>query len=917
MPISEMMRQCLLKGILASQYFTDNLQRQDFDIAVVIAALETAEPIESLLSIQRQIALLDIADRDEFDRQLRRLRRLAQSLIIVRDVSRIASTGETCRDVSLAADYFIETAREWHFKALCDRHGVPTDSSGKMVEFAILAMGKLGGYELNLSSDVDLVFAYREGGVTSGDRPLEHQVFFTRLGQRLIQSLDALTSDGYVYRVDMRLRPYGQSGALVCSFDSLESYLQTQGRAWERYAMAKARVVSRCGSDIRSLDALIGSFSFRKYIDFSVIDSLREIKELIKSENKRLNRSNNVKLGVGGIREAEFIVQSFQVVHGGRDPLLQEAGFITTLPRLIERELISREDGTRLQTAYLFLRDVEHLIQAWHDEQSQTLPGDEEGMARIAFFMDCNDIDEFPSVMTEHRNFVGELFTRTISERESSEYRELVLDPKWLAMWQGDTYPNDAFGDSAQQLIAELKDGRVYQALSEDVQQRLDKLIPRLFAACAAAASPELALTRTWPIILAVLRRATYMSLLLENPQSLGECVHLCHASPFIAEEISKHPALLNELLNAQKLYLPPSIDMLRSELRQALMRLNWDDLEGHMEILRYFRRAHMLRVAACEVTQRLELMKVSDYLSWLAEVILEQVVAIAWVQMTHRYGSPVHEGDELLVGDRFSVIAYGKLGGIELNYSSDLDVVFVHDTDPMGQTNGERSIDNQTFFARLGQRIMHVLTAEMASGRLYEIDTRLRPSGNSGPLVSSFKAFEKYQSNSAWVWEHQALTRARPVACDRELAQKIQALRLHILSMPNPIKKIREEVIKMRQKMYDHLSAKSSELFDLKHDRGGMIDLEFIVQFMLLAHTQQEPMLAKWTDNIRIIDALISHSFLSKEEGRALQDAYRTLRGRTHELALQQQKVVIPGDQLTEQRKMVSGIWLNKVEIE
>ncbi len=905
----------LYHAILGSDYVADSLRHPNFDLARFLILLEMDQPIEHLLSIQAQMELLELSDQLEFNRRLRYLRRVCQCLLIVRDINRIVSTSHTCLDISFAADFFIETAREWHYMQLCKKHGTPKDIAGDMVEMSVLAMGKLGGRELNLSSDIDLIFCYRCGGTTDGDRPLDHQVFFTRLGQRLIRTLDEKTVDGYVYRVDMRLRPYGDSGALVSSFDSFEAYLQTQGRPWERYAMAKARVIGRNADDEASLNELLHGFCFRRYVDFSVIDSLRDIKELIKSENKRLNRLDNVKLGVGGIREAEFIVQSFQIVRGGRDATLQSPSFLETLPKLAERKLLSAADVETLKYAYLFLRDVEHLIQAYRDEQSQTLPSDEEGRARIAMLMGFSSVDEFQLQLDRYRSFIGDLFSHTIEDHHAKTTAKLTLNQQWYEAWGGSLRLEGDFGEQVMNAFIELKTSKTYRSLSDEVSLRLDELIPRLLAACAATNDELRAFHRTWPIIMAVLRRSTYMMLLIENPQSLAGCVRLSLASPFIAAEIAKHPSLLNELINSQQLYQPPTIDQLRSELRVALMRLNWDDLEGHMEVLRYFRRAHILRVAACEVTDRLKLMKVSDYLSWLAEVILEQVVAVAWHQMVHRYGSPMDEEGELLVGDRFNVIAYGKLGGIELNYSSDLDVVFVHDTNPFLETNGVKPIDNQTFFARLGQRVLHILTTEMPSGRLYEMDTRLRPSGHSGPLVSTFTGFEKYQRHSAWVWEHQALIRARVVFGDRALTAKFNELRLSILSMPKTISELRAEVVKMRLKMQEHLGEKDAALFDLKQDRGGMVDLEFIVQFLLLANAQYHPNLARWTDNMRLIDAFITAEILTQEEGWALQNAYTVLRSKTHELALQQQPAKVASSDMNEYIRTVKELWFSKVE--
>lgn len=906
----------LERVLMGSDYVSQLVTSQRLDIELINAMLDESIQLCDLCSDATRAELLAQPNEEAFNRALRQLRQRTQTLLIARDLTRLSDTQQTCKAISECADFFIEVARDWHQQAATAHHGAALSRSGEPLSLAILAMGKLGGRELNLSSDIDLIFCFREAGYTQGDKQIDHQRFFTKIGQGIIRSLDQLTADGFVYRVDMRLRPYGSSGALVSNFDSFEQYLQSQGRPWERYAMAKARIISPSAQDQLTLRQQLSSFAFRRYIDFSVIDSLREIKSLIKSENQRLNRIDNVKLGRGGIREIEFIFQSFQVVRGGRETRLQSPSLFTVAPLLVELGLMQASEVEALLAAYRFLRDVEHRIQAWQDEQSQTLPGDETGRARIAWLMGFADVSDFEAELSRHRELASNMFSETITDEPRDQSTRFKLDPIWYALWDMDIAAAkvDNLGyDAIQTVVAQIQDvrsSRVIAQLTPESRQRLDEFAPRLLAACAAAESPDETLERTWPLLKSILRRSAYMVMMLEHPQIMGELVKLAALSPWIAEQFVRHPALLDELMNAQRLYSPPTRESLQSEVREQLMRLNWDDLEGHMEVLRYYRRAHILRVAACELTGRLPLTQVSDYLTWLAEVILEQVVSIAWAQMTAKHGAPIVDGSEILEGDHFCVLAYGKLGGIELGYSSDLDIVFIHDTDAFSSTRGAKPIDHQTFFSRLGQRIIHILATEMPSGRLYEIDTRLRPSGNSGPLTSSFTAFEKYQRKSAWVWEHQALVRARPVAGSGVLGRKVTALRHDILNMERDRASLRQEVVAMREKMTAHLANRDPQLFHLKHDKGGMVDIEFMVQFVVLAYAHQHVEMARYTDNLRLIESFVITGILSETQAQQLISAYKAYRSAGHRLALQQLSLQVPAQEFDASRAVVTALW-------
>ncbi len=840
---------------------------------------------------------------------LRRLRQRQLLRIIWRDLNRLAPTLETTRDVSWLAEACIQAALRHCSAELEEKFGVPRGrDSGERQELVVLAMGKLGGLELNLSSDVDLIFAYPERGETEGaSRSLSNEEFFTRVGRALIALLDGVSAEGFVFRVDMRLRPYGDSGPLVHSYAGLEAYYQEQGRDWERYAMIKARPVTGDEETVAPLMACLQPFIYRRYVDYSAIESLRSMKQLIVAEVRRRGLQGNVKLGRGGIREIEFIAQCFQLIRGGRDVSLQGRELLPILAECAALGCLPEAVTVELRQAYGFLRDTEHAIQAWEDRQTQELPVDELPQAALAQAMGFADYASFQATLEVHRTRVAQHFTDLIAV---SDEAESTSSPNlWSADCDAQELAALGFTSAERQVerLRELFTSRRVQSLQPEGRERLDRFMPLLLEACAECEAPDLALERALPLVIAVARRSAYLLLLIENPPALADLTALCAASPWIAEQLANHPALLDELLDRASLYSAPERDVLQAELRQQLSRLPVDDLEGHMEALRYFKASQVLRVAASEITDRLPLMKVSDKLTFIAEVCLEQVLALAWAQLTARHGLPKREGS----GSGFVVMAYGKLGGIELGYASDLDLVFVYDASTNGYTDGERSVDNATFYTRLGQRMIHILETRMALGQLYEVDMRLRPSGASGLLVSSFKGFAHYEREDAWTWEHQALVRARPVAGDSELAAQIEELRREILCRPRDSSALADEVKAMRQKMRDHAGVAADDAgFHLKQGVGGIVDLEFMVQYAVLAWAAHEPSLADWSDNVRILETLARSGRLTEERCRALNDAYLELRSATHQLALQQQTPRVAADRYADQRMAICEAW-------
>lgn len=869
-----------------------------------------------LVGLQQRVRIND-ADLMTVLRQYRQ-RQLVR--IVWRDLCRCANTAETTRDTSLLAEACIEVAQTETTRELEARYGTPRGSeSGEPQKLIVLAMGKLGARELNVSSDIDLIFVYPEAGKTDGqEKSVSNEEFFTHVGRGVINLLDKKTADGFVFRVDMRLRPYGDSGALVHTFASLESYYQEQGRDWERYAMIKARPVTGDQAASEVLMDSLRPFVFRKYVDFGVVDSLRSMKRMIAAEEHRRGLQQDIKLGPGGIREIEFIAQCLQLIRGGRDLQLQQRELLPVLGACVELGILPPDAEHQLRVAYLFLRDTEHAIQGYQDKQTQALPQDDHAQLVLATAMGSNSWLEYSERLEVHR------------QRVKGHFANLIADPEEQTIDTGSVLVGTWGEDVDAQVLADLGYAQPHEtsaaiaslytspkivALQPEGRDRLDQFMPRLISACAEVPHPDLALQRLLPLVLAIARRSVYLALLLENPPALADLVLLCSASPWISDQLERNPVLLDELLDRASLYTAPDKNLLRDELRQQVSRLPLDDLEAQMDALRYFKASHVLRVAASELVGRLPLMQVSDKLTWIAEVILEQVLAVAWADLTAKYGLPANVNEGL----GFTVYAYGKLGGIELGYGSDLDLVFIYQ-DGKGSTDGERSIDNAVFYTRLGQRLIHILETRMSMGQLYEVDMRLRPSGSSGMLASTVSGFRRYQQTDAWTWEHQAMVRARFVAGDESLALQVDQVRADILRQTRNEMRLAEDVCEMRHKMRAHLlpDAPAQEReFDLKQGVGGIVDIEFMVQYAVLAWSANEPELVRWSDNVRILQTLGREGFFKQPECEALTQAYLAYRSVAHQLSLQlqpnlppRQSGVVPVEQFVAERQAVTAKW-------
>ncbi|EKF75441.1 glutamate-ammonia-ligase adenylyltransferase [Alcanivorax hongdengensis A-11-3] len=886
-----------------------------------LAACGLTRPLDAAsLAEEVQEAVSGCVGEDDLKRALRRLRHRHMSRIIWRDLAAIGDYHSTVADLSLLADTLISVALERLYGWACERNGTPVGPDGEAVRLVVLAMGKLGARELNLSSDIDLIFAYEHEGEVPGERrPLSHNQFFLRLGQQLIKVLDQTTADGFVFRVDMRLRPWGKSGALAIGFDAMEGYYETQGREWERYALIKMRPVAGDLAAGARLIRRLNPFVYRRYIDFGAFQSLREMKALIEREVNRKGMQADVKLGAGGIREVEFIVQAFQLIRGGQLPALRQPNLMRVLPRLVDEELLPEDVAEELMEAYLFLRNVEHRLQAVGDRQTQRLPDDELGWQRLTFAMGFSARAAFERQLRRQRENVRYHFSQVIADPEKENDTVQGADQELLDLWLGQLETEAAVSllenigvleaPAVYQHLCTFRDSRAVQNMQAIGRERLDRVMPLLLEALGYQGHGETTVTRLLAFMESVLRRSAYIALLVENPDALTQLVKLSGASPWIAERLTLHPVLLDELLDVRTLYSPPERAELDDELRQQLLRVAEDDLEQQMEVLRNFKQAHLLRVAASEVTEVLPLMKVSDYLTWLAESILNQVVMLAWEPLVERHGRPSRSNGQPCNPD-FVVVGYGKLGGIELGHNSDLDLVFLHDAASGGMTDGDKPVANEQFYARLGQRIVHILSTRTMSGQLYDVDTRLRPSGSSGLLVSSMDAFEKYQRNDAWTWEHQALVRARVVAGCARARQRFDEIRAGVLCRERPLETLREDVLAMRRRMVDHLAADQPGCFHLKQDPGGIVDIEFMVQYGVLRWASSHGELTRFTDNVRLLETLAALDLMSAQDAGLLREAYLAYRSAAHRASLRKEKSIVDDTQFRDLREGVRTIW-------
>jgi glutamate-ammonia-ligase adenylyltransferase len=853
---------------------------------------------------------------------LRRWRRREFVRIAWRDLAAWASLTETLADLSACADAAIAAACDFAMRTLSDRHGIPRAADGAAQVLIVVGMGKLGGGELNFSSDVDLIFLFPEHGETDGAHPMANEEFFTRVGQMLVRLLDAPTPLGRAFRVDLRLRPFGASGPLVASFAAFEDYLLRHGRDWERYAYVKARAITGVEQYAQIYAAAVRPFVYRRYIDYGVFESLREMKSLIEREVERRELADDIKLGPGGIREIEFIVQAFQLIRGGRERRLQTPALLVALPQLDGDRLLPRAVVAELGAAYEHLRRLENRLQMRADEQTHRVPKDEHAREQLAHAMGAASWAALAAELEAHRRRVSSHF-KSVVFREQSAAESAGARMDLTQFWQAGASDKAAFTGNLERLgfapaaeaasaLLQFRESSLVRRLDEPGRKRLQVLLPSLLADLAASSAPLPALKRVLKILEAIGQRSAYFALLHESAPARARLVELCTHGDFLADQIASYPLLLDELVDERLLSELPERANLARDLELLVRELHEDDdPERQVEALRHFQRAAIFRIAVADLSGRLPLMKVSDRLTDVAELIVERAMQLGWQQMTAQFGTPMCGVGAARRAVRICAVGYGKLGGMELGYSSDLDLVFLHDSrGGQEETSGAAPIDNQLFFVRVAQRIMHLLTMHSGAGRLYEVDVRLRPSGKGGLLVTNIGAFAEYQQQEAWTWEHQALLHARAVAGAREVRAEFEQLRREILQRYVRRATLRQDVRSMRERMRRELSRPDPAVFDLKQGSGGIADIEFLAQFWALTWASAHPAVVLFADTIRELETLASGDLVPQATVDVLTSAYRAYRARAHHLALEGREARIGAEEFRAERASVTQIW-------
>ena len=869
---------------------------------------------------QRVLQVIAAADATEESlmRELRKLRQKEMVRIAWRDLAGLAAVEQILHELSDFAEAVITQTLEHLYRQTTEALGVPKNTGGKPQKMLVMMMGKLGGRELNFSSDIDLIFAYPEEGSTEGGRHLSNHEFFLRLARSLVKVLDQITPDGFVFRVDTRLRPNGESGPMAMNFNAMEQYYQLQGRDWERYAMIKAKIIGGDEDDRKYLASMLRPFTYRRYLDFGAFESIREMKGMIEAEMRRKGMKNNVKLGSGGIREIEFIGQTFQMIRGGPMPELQVRSILKVLALLAEFGHIERQEADELRRSYLFLRKLENRLQMERDQQTHTLPADELSRQRICLAMDFDSWDTLIEVLEQHRQAVARVFDSVISTEEQPETDSAhSLQLFWTDTGNSESLSNwlhragcDNTNDVLE-VLARFRGSAKIRTLSEEGTRRLQKLLLKLLQRIMAYDNSLVLLDRVLEILAAIVGRPVYISLLLEYPSAQQQMLELCAASQWFTNELARYPILLDELLDPQELFRQNDREQLTTELQRLMSQVDEDDLEQQMERLRQFRRTEIFKLAATDVIHIHEIWDVGAKLSAIADVVLEKVFQLSWDALCKRHGAPLCriDGEEYHPG--MAIIAYGKLGGLEMGYGSDLDIVFLHDSSGEQQyTSGEKCIDNSQFFSRVAQKVLHILGTRTHSGMLYEADTRLRPDGRAGMMVSSVVAFEEYQNNKAWTWEHQALLRTRAITGSEPVRQEFARIRQSVLAVHRDAARICSDVVEMREKMRTHLASRDTSKINFKQDQGGMVDIEFTTQAGVLLKAAEHPEMLSVSSTLEFIEYLAGVGWYSSDEADDLATAYKLFRQQTNKQALEVELPANIREELQPQLDRVFEIW-------
>lgn len=827
---------------------------------------------------------------------LRVFRNRELTRIAFRDIAAWATLDETLGALSDLADRCCQSALKACEAELQQRHGQPRDEHGAAAVPVILGLGKLGGRELNFSSDIDLIFCFSAAGETRGPQPLSNEEYFGKLAKAFTRHLSEFTPEGFVFRVDWMLRPFGSAGPAAISFAAMEEYYQTHGREWERYALIKARPIAGDVAAGETLLKTLRPFVYRRYLDFNAVGHLRELKQKIDADAQRRGAGDDLKLGPGGIREVEFIVQSFQLMRGGQDARLRDSQLRPVLRYLGEAGHLHRDAVQALEAAYAFLRRAENAVQFYDDQQTHRVPDSAEARAALCAALAVDSWDEFARRLEQHRAFVRAEFARVFAAvPEVSTSVDTTLSP------------------ALTQALKDLRAQSLVKTLSESSEQRLMAAVNALLNDARSLPDAETASLRVLDVVAALAGRSTYLALLRDSALAREHLLKLCAASPWLTRLLAQSPSLLDQLLDPRVLYAPPQKAELHAELARRMAEVTEGDTEAAMNLLRRYVQETTLRIAAADLAGALPLVQVSDRLTWLAESVVATALARVRAELTAQYG-PALKRDGTPAG--FGVIAYGKFGGLEMGYGSDLDVVFIHDCDVLdAETQGAKKIANEVWLSRLAQRVIHWLSTQTGAGRAYEVDIELRPDGRRGLTVSSLPAFAEYQRQSAWTWEHQALTRARFICGDAAIGAAFESLRRDIICQPRDAEKLRSDVLDMRAKMQQKLDTSTATDFDIKQGRGGITDIEFITQYLVLRDAHRHPALADWSDNWRQLDGLEQGGSVSAAEKETLIAAYRAYRARAHACSLQNQPTRVPAAECASERERVRQLWSKLLE--
>ncbi len=812
----------------------------------------------------------DFQNDNEIEVYLRKMRQKVLSHLMLRDLNGLCDLNEVFETMTLFAEKALSLSLNYMENKLSLRYGFPYNYKKDTPQnFVIIGMGKLGARELNVSSDIDLIFLYPEEGETNGLKKIENFEYFTKLGKGIIQLLNNITEEGQVFRVDMRLRPNGDSGALVMSFLSLEHYFMKEGREWERYAWIKSRVLNILPEKYKKeLEGIIQPFVFRKYLDYGAINAMRDLHAQIRQEVLKKEREDDIKLGRGGIREIEFIAQVFQLIRGGRYIELQTKSTLKLFPLLKKHHFLEGKDIEDLTSIYIFLREVEHRLQYKNDAQTHRLPICPNEQELLAKNLNFKNYEAFLNTLNHHRRTVEEHFNAIFKPQQETTEPLLSLwqEPEEnILAWHDLGFHNP---QKLTQQIQEIKNSKKIKGLTENICKRLEAIVPIFIEKARHLPNPDQALWRSLLFLENITQRGAYLALLQEYPHAIARVVKLLGASGWAADYLNHYPLLLDELLTPQRFEETPG--SIQQTLQEGLCNAQGD--EGReMDILRETHHAELFRILIKDLEGLYSVEAVSDRLSELADILLASTLNWVWQKIKQRH----------VESPAFAIISYGKLGGKELGYASDLDLVYLFDDD------SPQAFEN---YAKLAQRLNTWLCSRTDAGALFQIDLRLRPNGESGLIVLPFSAFEKYQNEMAWLWEHQALTRARFCAGDENLGKRFENLRTVILQKPREEAFLRTEILKMRQKMREHKTHPHPDLFDLKHDCGGIVDVEFIVQYLVLLHAQHHAQLTKNAGNIALLKTLGALNIIEKRNAEAAGNAYREYRRLQHFLRLNEE---------------------------